>query len=61
MKIMPDTLFGEAGVFKTRSLNFYADLRTAIINHMVTKCLVSTNINNARGSDFEQRRSRRTR
>ena len=26
--IMPDTLFCEAGVFRGRSFNFYADLRT---------------------------------
>ena len=31
---MPDTLFGEAGVFRGRSFNFYADLRTAVINSL---------------------------
>ena len=39
--IMPDTLFGEAGVFRGRSFNSHADLRTAIINHLDDKVLVS--------------------
>ena len=30
--IMPDALFGETGVFRGRSFNLYAVVRTAIIN-----------------------------
>ena len=50
--IMPETLFGEAGVFRGRSFNLYADLRTAITNNLN---------DNEHGSDLEHRRSRRTR
>ena len=39
--IMPKTLFGEAGVFRGRSFNLYADLRTAIINSLDDKAPVS--------------------
>ena len=39
--IMPETLFGEAGVFRGRSFNLYADLRTVIINYWDDKRQVS--------------------
>ena len=39
--IMPDALFGETGVFRGRSFNVYVDLRTAIINYLDDKVLVS--------------------
>ena len=39
--IMPDTLFGEAGVFRGRSVNLYADLHTAVINYLDDKVPVS--------------------
>ena len=35
--IMPETLFGEAGVFRRRSFNLYTNLRTAIINYVSGK------------------------
>ena len=31
---MPETLFGEADVFRGRSFNLHADLRTAIVNYL---------------------------
>ena len=39
--IMPATFFGEAGVFRGRSFNLHADLRTAIINCLDDKVPVS--------------------
>ena len=39
--IMPGTLFGEAGVFRGGSFNFFVDLRTAIINNLDDKVPVS--------------------
>ena len=39
--IMPETLFGEAGVFRGRPCNFYADLRTALIHYLDDKVTVS--------------------
>ena len=39
--IMPDALFGEAGVIRGRSFNFYADLRTITINYLDDKVPVS--------------------
>ena len=39
--IMPETYFGEAGVFRGRSFNFYADLRTAFINSLDDRVPVS--------------------
>ena len=39
--IMPDALFGEAGVFRGRSFNLYADLRTITINYLDGKVPVS--------------------
>ena len=35
--IMPETLFGEAGVFPGRSFSTYAELRTSIIRHLDDK------------------------
>ena len=35
--IMPDALFGETGVFRGRSFNLYAVLRTATINNLDDK------------------------
>ena len=32
--IMPETLFGEAGVFRGRSFSAYAEFRTAIIRYL---------------------------
>ena len=39
--IMPETLFGETGVFRGRLFNIYADLRTVIINKLGDKVPVS--------------------
>ena len=39
--IMPKSQFGEAGVFRGRSFNFYVDLRTAIMNYLDDKVPVS--------------------
>ena len=39
--IMPETLFGETGVFRGRLCNIYADLRTVIINNLGDKVPVS--------------------
>ena len=39
--IMPDALFGEVGVFRGRSFNLYADLRTITINYLDGKVPVS--------------------
>ena len=36
--IMPETLFEEAGVFRGKSFNLHADLRTVIINFWMIKC-----------------------
>ena len=64
--IMPETLFGEAGVFRRRSFNLHADLRTVIINDLDDKSASvndeaeSTKIKNEHGSDFGHKRSRKT-
>ena len=34
---MPETLFGEAGVFRGRSFNICADLRTAVVGYLDDK------------------------
>ena len=39
--IMPDTLFGEAGVFRGRSFSIHAELRTSIIRYLDDKVPVS--------------------
>ena len=39
--IMPETLFGEAGVFRGRSFSTYAELRTSIIRYLDDKVPVS--------------------
>ena len=39
--IIPETLFGEAGVFRGRSFSTYAELRTAIIRYLDDKVPVS--------------------
>ena len=39
--IMPETLFGEAGVFRGRSFSTYAELRTYIIRYLDDKVPVS--------------------
>ena len=38
---MPETLFGKAGVFRGKSFNLHADLRTAVINYLDDKVPVS--------------------
>ena len=50
--MMPETLFGESGVFRGRSFNLYADLRTAIINYLDACVNDFTNINSEHGADF---------
>ena len=39
--IMPETVFGEAGVFRGKSFNLCSDLRTAVINYLDDKVPVS--------------------
>ena len=38
---MPETLFGEAGLFRGRSFSTYAELRTSIIRYLDDKVPVS--------------------
>ena len=40
--IMPETLFGEAGVFRGRSFSTYAELRTSIIRYLHDKVSMMT-------------------
>ena len=65
--IMPETLFGDASVFRRRSCDLNADLRTVIISFLDDKVPVSmikqgqTVINNnEHGSDFGHKRSSET-
>ena len=64
--IMPEILFGEAGVFRGRSFNSHADLCTVFINNLDHRVPVSMMKQGPPVSTtnmvqiFEHRRSRRT-